>query len=193
MDYWWAFLIAAAVCFVLDRSLGLAHLFTGFAVLLAAFGLAGAAGINLADYDIVVELLAVAVFTLIFVRLFFVLQAQRAPGGPSAGMPGAGAGDRNAETAFKGLQLAGHLLPLFAFHFVTGGLIIVATAMLAGWIPPTASMMVLSSIGCPYAANYIADRRGVEGFAKYVWMAGGLLFGFVFGLLVTVGAVTLHG
>src|SRR3546814_6292723 len=81
MELWPYFLLAAPLFFVLDRALGLAHVLTGFALLFACFGLAGAGGFDLTVHELLVELLAGLIFVPIFVRLFFVLAARRGRAG----------------------------------------------------------------------------------------------------------------
>jgi len=190
MPFWPYFFIAALVSFVVDRSLGLAHLLTGFAVLFVLFGLAGAAGVNIFDYGPVVEILVILIFTPITVRLFFVLRAQRAGGGEIAGV--GGPGDRNAERAYKAMWAGANFFKLFTFNFITGGLVIASVATLVGWIEPDGKLVALSVVGYPFAASFIADALGVTGIGKILWGTVGLVLGVAFSLFVTLAAMALH-
>lgn len=195
MDVWPYFLVAAIVCFVIDHILGLALIFSGLALLFFSIGVTGAVGINILDYDVVVELLAVFIFTPIFLRLFFVLKKQRIPGDGMVGAKTNDLGsykDRNAEKIYKGVVVAGKFLPLFTFHFVTGGLAIVSVATILGWIKPEGSLIALAVIGCPYAASFVGDTRGATGLKTILWAFGGLVFGVVYSLFVTMATMALR-
>src|SRR3546814_20662942 len=58
MALWPYFLLAAPLFFVLERALGLAHVLTGFQLLFACFGLAGAGGFALPVHETLLGLLA---------------------------------------------------------------------------------------------------------------------------------------
>lgn len=193
MDTWWIFLISAFLFWGLDRWLGLAYVFSGLALLFAIFGLVSATGLNILEYDMLVELLVIFIYTPIFVRLFLVLRAQSASGGP----PDVGSQelleprDRHALTVYKGVLIAGSLVPLFVFHFITAGLVLATIAALAGWIEVN-KLFPLTVIGFPYVTGYVAKTRGVTGVKQILCATGGLILAAAYGALVAFAITLLH-
>jgi hypothetical protein len=183
MAHWDYFIFAALIFISLDFAFGFGLIFAGFGLFALVLGLTRAVGINILDYDLLIELIGTAIFAPIAVRLAFLMR--RRP--PDIAQPNGSFEARNAPRVLNGMVVGLPILQLFTYHFITAGLVVVAVAAVAGMINAQlsfGSLLALGSIGGAYLANVHAEARQKREIWKLLWIAGGVLFGPLYAVTI---------
>ncbi len=187
--FWVVLIFAGLFLIAVDRAFGLAFLLASFGFIACVAGIAGLLGVNLADHAVVLDLLLVAVFVPVAVRLAIILhlrpEGANRPASPASPETFA---DRNARQTLRGLLVASGLLKTFTTHFLTSGMILISLAMLARWTPPSPLILAAGSIAGAHVGGVVAEARGVTDPRKKInWGAAGLAIG----VLVAAGVLAL--
>ena len=186
----WVILIFGGFFLIaIDRAFGLAFLLAGYGLIALIIGVAGVLGINLMDYEPVLDLLLITVFVPIAVRVSFLFHARSAemPHASDGAMPGEFS-NRNAEPTLRGILIASGLLKTFTTHFLTSGMLLISLSMLARWAPPDPLIMLAGVVAGSHLGGVVAEARGVTDPKKKIRWG---LAGVVVAVLVSAGVFAL--